>query len=107
MSPYRASVKKSNAVNPFAEADGYRLADEGSNMAKKGKIKTMFKESCGTEMLLKRVPITEWLPKYNKVAAMFDLIAGITVGLTVIPQSMAYAAVAGLPLEVCILSYAQ
>lgn len=31
---------------------------------------------------------------------MYDLIAGITVGLTIIPQSIAYASVAGLPLEV-------
>lgn len=29
-----------------------------------------------------------------------DLLAGITVGLTTVPQALAYAEVAGLPVEV-------
>lgn len=52
------------------------------------------------ELLRRRLPILTWLPTYNWNFCVFDLIAGITVGLTVIPQSIAYAAVAGLPLEV-------
>eukprot|EP00092_Neocalanus_flemingeri_P010828 GFUD01011660.1.p1 GENE.GFUD01011660.1~~GFUD01011660.1.p1 ORF type:complete len:675 (+),score=113.89 GFUD01011660.1:76-2100(+) len=44
----------------------------------------------------KKFPILEWLPKYNLDCAVSDMIAGVTVGLTVIPQSIAYAAVAGL-----------
>ena len=31
---------------------------------------------------------------------MSDLIAGLTVGLMVVPQALAYASIAGLPLEV-------
>ena len=31
---------------------------------------------------------------------MSDLVAGITVGLTIIPQAMAYASVAGIPAKV-------
>lgn len=31
-----------------------------------------------------------------------DLVAGLTVGLTVIPQGMAYAQVAELPPQVCL-----
>lgn len=42
------------------------------------------------------VPITAWLPKYNYEDAISDLIAGITIGLTMIPQSIAYAALAGI-----------
>ncbi|XP_065173234.1 sodium-independent sulfate anion transporter-like [Atheta coriaria] len=42
------------------------------------------------------VPILGWLPHYNTETALGDLIAGITVGLTLIPQSIAYAALAGL-----------
>lgn len=44
------------------------------------------------------MPILKWLPKYNvKEWLKGDLTAGITVGVMLIPQSMAYALVAGLP----------
>lgn len=39
------------------------------------------------------------MPKYNSSSAVGDLVAGITVGLTVIPQSLAYANIAGLPAQ--------
>ncbi|KAF6201239.1 hypothetical protein GE061_005686 [Apolygus lucorum] len=48
-------------------------------------------------MVRNRVPILNWLPKYNTDIAVADLIAGVTVGLTVMPQALAYAALAGLP----------
>ncbi|CAL8112209.1 unnamed protein product [Orchesella dallaii] len=51
------------------------------------------------KMFKKRLPIFTWLPIYNKTDLVSDLIAGITVGLTVVPQSMAYAAIAGLTPE--------
>ena len=44
----------------------------------------------------KKFPILSWLPKYNLDCAVSDVIAGVTVGLTVIPQGIAYALVAGL-----------
>lgn len=47
--------------------------------------------------LHKRVPVTSWLPRYSGEQALGDLIAGVTVGLTVIPQSLAYSNIAGLP----------
>ncbi|KAN0022775.1 hypothetical protein ACTFIU_005512 [Dictyostelium citrinum] len=44
------------------------------------------------------LPIIDWLPKYNwKSDWKGDLIAGITVGVMLIPQGMAYALVAKLP----------
>uniref|UniRef100_A0A1B0CLE2 Uncharacterized protein n=1 Tax=Lutzomyia longipalpis TaxID=7200 RepID=A0A1B0CLE2_LUTLO len=49
------------------------------------------------KVLYKRLPILAWLPKYNSNDAMGDIVAGITVGLTVIPQALAYAGIAGLP----------
>lgn len=48
----------------------------------------------------KYVPATNWLPKYTKFQALSDLVAGITLGLTMIPQSIAYAAIAGLTPQV-------
>ncbi|CAG8700563.1 2164_t:CDS:2 [Cetraspora pellucida] len=44
-------------------------------------------------------PIFSWIGRYNTTWLLGDLIAGITVGLVVIPQSMAYAKVAALPVE--------
>lgn len=38
-----------------------------------------------------------WGPQYTRKKAIADLIAGVTVGLTVLPQGLAYATVAGLP----------
>ncbi|XP_034936756.1 sodium-independent sulfate anion transporter-like [Chelonus insularis] len=45
---------------------------------------------------LRRIPILSWLPQYNSEKALSDAIAGITVGLTVMPQGLAYAILAGL-----------
>lgn len=45
----------------------------------------------------KIIPILEWLPNYNKSLFKGDLMAGITVGIVLIPQGIAYAMIAGLP----------
>lgn len=55
---------------------------------------------CSKKTLYKRLPVLRWLPRYNLEDAVGDLVAGTTVGLTVIPQSLAYANVAGLPPQV-------
>ncbi|XP_063230914.1 sodium-independent sulfate anion transporter-like isoform X2 [Bacillus rossius redtenbacheri] len=49
--------------------------------------------------LNKRLPVLSWLPRYNAQDAVGDLVAGLTVGLTVIPQSLAYANIANLPAQ--------
>ncbi|EFX83558.1 hypothetical protein DAPPUDRAFT_194797 [Daphnia pulex] len=46
-----------------------------------------------------RVPILQWLPKYSSNDFAADLIAGVTIGITVIPQALAYATIGGLPPE--------
>jgi len=43
------------------------------------------------------LPFLDWLPKYNKGLFGKDLLAGMTVGIILIPQGMAYAMIAGLP----------
>jgi len=47
--------------------------------------------------LKKIIPIFEWLPNYNKSLFKDDLVAGIIVGIVLIPQGIAYALIAGLP----------
>ncbi|KAL7411309.1 sulfate permease [Mrakia frigida] len=44
-------------------------------------------------------PFITWLPQYNLQWAIGDLIAGITVGMVLVPQSMSYARLAGLAPE--------
>nr|CAD7431629.1 unnamed protein product [Timema monikensis] len=55
------------------------------------------RRGCTKKLLYKRIPVLTWLPQYNLSVAASDLVAGFTVGLTVIPQAIAYANVAGLP----------
>lgn len=52
------------------------------------------------KLFKKRIPIVSWLPKYDADQAVSDLIAGVTVGLTVMPQGLAYATLAGLEPQV-------
>lgn len=44
-------------------------------------------------------PFTKWIGRYNLTWLTGDLIAGITVGAVVVPQGMAYATLAELPVE--------
>ena len=48
-------------------------------------------------MLTKVFPFLRWIKGYTVTALRVDLIAGLTVALVLIPQSMAYAQLAGLP----------
>lgn len=43
------------------------------------------------------LPILHWLPNYKKEWLRGDVSAGLTVGVMLIPQGMAYASIAGLP----------
>ncbi len=43
------------------------------------------------------IPILDWLPNYNKNWLKGDISSGLTVGVMLIPQGMAYASIAGLP----------
>ncbi len=43
------------------------------------------------------IPIAQWLPQYQVKFLQWDLIAGITLASFVLPESMAYATLAGLP----------
>ena len=58
------------------------------------------KSGCTRKTVYRRLPFLSWLPQYSSDDCMGDIMAGITVGLTIIPQSLAYANVAGLPPQV-------
>jgi SulP family sulfate permease len=48
-------------------------------------------------MLTRIFPFLVWFKGYNQAAFRIDLVSGVTVALVLIPQSMAYAQLAGLP----------
>ncbi|WP_321493762.1 SulP family inorganic anion transporter [uncultured Desulfobacter sp.] len=48
-------------------------------------------------MLTKILPFIEWFKDYSLSKFKIDFLAGLTVALVLIPQSMAYAQLAGLP----------
>lgn len=54
---------------------------------------------CSYHTVQRRLPVLRWLPHYSLGWLQLDLIAGVTVGLTVVPQALAYAEVAGLPVQ--------
>ncbi|XP_053970199.1 sodium-independent sulfate anion transporter-like [Anastrepha ludens] len=62
-------------------------------------LKTTASKIFRKKTLYKRLPILEWLPKYKKNYFVGDLVAGITIGLTVIPQGLAFAGITGLDLQ--------
>ncbi len=47
--------------------------------------------------MVRVLPILGWLPRYRRDDVGADLRAGATVGVLVVPQAMAYAALAGVP----------
>ena len=50
------------------------------------------------QTVLTLLPILSWVPEYQISASLKgDLLAGLTVGVMIVPQGMGYAGVAGLP----------
>lgn len=56
--------------------------------------------SNSTNGVAKFIPLFGWLPRYQSGWLKLDVIAGLTAAAVVIPQAMAYASIAGLPVEV-------
>jgi len=45
------------------------------------------------------LPVLEWLPRYDRRWLAGDAVAGVTVWALVVPQSLAYATLAGVPVQ--------
>ncbi|XP_047529589.1 sodium-independent sulfate anion transporter-like [Vanessa atalanta] len=96
MIPRRKHNASSGSLPPPDDkhaSNDYILSDGGARDGWRAALRRRFNR----KTLHKRIPITAWLPQYNAEKAIGDVIAGITVGLTVIPQSLAYSNIAGLP----------
>jgi len=46
------------------------------------------------------LPLLQWLPAYRREWLRADVVAGVTTAAVVIPKSLAYATIAGLPIQV-------
>src|ERR1700742_4542562 len=45
------------------------------------------------------VPITDWLPRYDRANLRGDVIAGIAVAAMIVPKDLGYAEIAGIPVQ--------
>ena len=44
-------------------------------------------------------PVLEWLPGYRREWLTADVVAGVTTAAVVVPKALAFATIAGLPLQ--------
>ncbi|OCT50250.1 putative sulfate permease [Cladophialophora carrionii] len=55
--------------------------------------------SAAATYLVEKVPIVGWLPRYNYRWLINDFIAGLTIGIMLVPQGLAYAKIATIPVQ--------
>lgn len=80
------------------------VIETGSDFGSLTQVKEWVRGSCTTDLLKRRLPFLQWAPTYTCRSIFHDCLAGFTVALTAIPQGIAYGAVAGLPVEVRLVS---
>ena len=87
-----------NGVKADKSANGVGSSDDDPE--EMSLISRWARKTFSKKQLYRKVPILEWAPKYTLSHFISDAIAGTTVALTVIPQGIAYAIVAGLDPQV-------
>ncbi|KAI7774703.1 sulfate transporter [Diaporthe eres] len=60
--------------------------------------------SASARYMIDKVPIVGWLPRYNVRWLINDTIAGLTLGLMLIPQGLSYASLATIPIQYGLMS---
>ena len=83
---------ENNSIKVKAEREKY--SEEVINAVKRTGNKV-----CSRKFLSNRLPFLTWIIGYNMEMLLCDTIAGVTTALTVIPQGIGYAPLAGLPLQ--------
>lgn len=74
-----------------------RIGEEEMKQQKSPKVIQLKIRKNWKETVYRRIYILTWIRSYDQSTAVSDVIAGITLGLTMIPQAIAYAALAQLP----------
>ncbi|XP_063231707.1 sodium-independent sulfate anion transporter-like [Bacillus rossius redtenbacheri] len=81
----------------------FAAPDEKGEKAESRRLKDVLrgllvrKDSWCQDLLRARLPAASWLPRYALEDLPRDFLAGVAVGFTTVPQSIAYAVVARLP----------
>lgn len=74
--------------------------DENLTRGRKGFVRGMKALPSSTgRYLVRKTPFIHWFPNYAPRWLVDDMIAGVTVALVLIPQALASAALAGIPLQ--------
>lgn len=63
-------------------------------------MRQKLRKTCTRQLIFNRLPVIGWARGYRWSYVYHDFVAGLTVGLTAIPQGIAYAVVAGLEPQV-------
>jgi hypothetical protein len=69
---------------------------------KRRRVCKRWRKTCTRDLLYRRLPFLSWIAKYDFSKLLSDANAGMAVSLTAIPQTIGYAAVAGLPAQVSV-----
>mmetsp|Transcript_36277 Transcript_36277/g.79296 ORF Transcript_36277/g.79296 Transcript_36277/m.79296 type:complete len:855 (-) Transcript_36277:130-2694(-) len=83
---YRRMIKN----NPVRAAGQKLACGEGARREEDGEASGL------VDQVSKFIPMMSWLPQTTRASFQGDLVAGLTVGVMAIPQSMSYASIAGL-----------
>jgi len=86
--------------NPGASNNVGNIAGLDEEPSPQSPFKTLCKQVFKKKFLVRKFPIVNWFPNYSVQKLIADFIAGITVGLTILPQGLAYATIANLPPQV-------
>lgn len=70
--------------NSNSNADSESFREGCPNVS--GAVSRKLSKACSVKTLKRKLPIVEWAPKYEKSFFLQDFVAGISVGLTAIPQ---------------------
>jgi SulP family sulfate permease len=62
-------------------------------------MEDLMEKKSRVEGLTKYLPIVDWLPHYKPEWLRFDIIAALSVWALLVPQSIAYGSIAGVPLQ--------
>ena len=99
-----AAIPEDVAVDGNDNADGVSDYDFAGGEEWMEQVKRSLCGNCrsrsGKDWLQLFLPMTAWLSTYKwKSYLRDDILAGLTVGVMIIPQSMSYAKLAGLPVQ--------
>ena len=84
----------------WAEVKYFFRTDDNLTRARHGVVQGVKAlPSASGQYLIQKIPVVRWLPHYAPKWIVNDFVAGITVGVVLIPQALAFAALAGLPVQ--------